>query len=138
MTAAVRRARETEPADALPLGPPHRNATLTALNETHDPQLRSWVASANTQGNDFPIQNLPFGAFSRAHSQEAFRVGVAIGDQILDLTAAHASGAFSTRDSGGDAPTPGALAATQACSVPTLNALMDLGPSAWSALRLAL
>ncbi|MBK9234672.1 MAG: fumarylacetoacetase [Rhodoferax sp.] len=130
MTAAVRRARETEPADALPLGPPHRNATLTALNETHDPQLRSWVASANTQGNDFPIQNLPFGAFSRAHSQEAFRVGVAIGDQILDLTAAYASGAFNGSDD--------ALAATQACCVPTLNALMDLGPSAWSALRLAL
>ncbi|MBK6295052.1 MAG: fumarylacetoacetase [Rhodoferax sp.] len=130
MTAAVRRARETEPADALPLGPPHRNVTLTALNETHDPQLRSWVASANTQGTDFPIQNLPFGAFSRAHSQEAIRVGVAIGDQILDLTAAYASGAFS---GSGDA-----LAAMQACCAPTLNALMDLGPTTWSALRLTL
>jgi fumarylacetoacetase len=100
------------------------------LNETHDPQLRSWVASANALDTDFPIQNLPFGAFRCAQSQEAFRLGVAIGDQILDLTAAHASGAFS--DSGD------ALAALQACCAPTLNALMDLGPTAWSALRLAL
>jgi len=36
------------------------------LNETHDPQLTSWVASANTAGTDFPIQNLPFGVFRRA------------------------------------------------------------------------
>ena len=104
------------------------------LNETHDPQLRSWVASANTPETDFPLQNLPLGAFRRAHSQEAFRVGVAIGDQVLDLTAAHASGALNGRGSGG----VDALAALQACCAPTLNALMDLGPAAWSALRLAL
>ncbi len=100
------------------------------LNQTHDPQLRSWVASANALDTDFPVQNLPFGAFRRAHGQEAFRIGVAIGDQILDLTAAHASGAFSDPGS--------ALTAVQACCAPTLNALMDLGPTAWSALRLAL
>jgi len=100
------------------------------LNETHDPQLRSWLASANALDADFPVQNLPFGAFRRARSQQAFRIGVAIGDQILDLTAAPASGAFSA---GGDA-----LSAVQACCAPTLNALMDLGPTAWSALRLAL
>ncbi len=33
------------------------------LNETHSPQLRSWVASANEQDCDFPIQNLPVGVF---------------------------------------------------------------------------
>ena len=60
----------------------------TALNATHDPKLRSWVASANEAGCDFPIQNLPFGRFRAAGSgSEAFRIGVAIGDQVLDLKA---------------------------------------------------
>jgi fumarylacetoacetase len=59
-----------------------------ALNATHDPKLRSWVASANEAGCDFPIQNLPFGRFRTAGSNEAFRIGVAIGDQVLDLKAA--------------------------------------------------
>lgn len=60
---------------------------MTALNATHDPKLRSWVAAANVAGTDFPIQNLPFGRFRTAGSSEAFRIGVAIGDQILDLRA---------------------------------------------------
>lgn len=52
--------------------------------ETHDPALRSWVASANVAGCDFPIQNLPLGMYSTAaHPQP--RAGVAIGDSILDL-----------------------------------------------------
>lgn len=59
-----------------------------ALNATHDPKLRSWVASANEAGCDFPIQNLPFGRFRAAGSSEAFRIGVAIGDQVLDVKAA--------------------------------------------------
>ena len=59
-----------------------------ALNATHDPKLRSWVASANEAGCDFPIQNLPFGRFRAAGSSKAFRIGVAIGDQVLDLKAA--------------------------------------------------
>lgn len=62
--------------------------TTTTLNATHDPKLRSWVASANEAGCDFPIQNLPFGRFRAAGSAETFRIGVAIGDQILDLRAA--------------------------------------------------
>jgi len=98
------------------------------LNETHNPQLKSWVASANTPDTDFPIQNLPFGVFRRLGSVQDFRVGVAIGDAILDLTAASAAGAF----------TGSALTAMQACCAPTLNAFMDLGPTAWSDLRLAL
>jgi fumarylacetoacetase len=60
---------------------------MTALNATHDPKLRSWVASANEAGNDFPIQNLPFGRFRAAGSSDTFRIGVAIGDQVLDLRA---------------------------------------------------
>jgi fumarylacetoacetase len=62
--------------------------TTATTNATHDPKLRSWVASANETGCDFPIQNLPFGRFRAADSSEAFRIGVAIGDQVLDLRAA--------------------------------------------------
>ncbi len=101
---------------------------MTTLNETHSPTLRSWVAAANESGTDFPIQNLPFAIFKRRASNEAFRGGVAIGDQVIDLAAASAQGVFA-----GDAQT-----AAQAASATTLNAFMALGPSAWSALRLAL
>ena len=57
------------------------------LDRTHDPELRSWVESANVPGCDFPIQNLPFGIFRRKKGAEARRGGIAIGDQILDLAA---------------------------------------------------
>jgi len=53
------------------------------LNETHDPALTSWVASANDSASDFPIQNLPFCTFRHKHG--APRVGVGIGDSILDV-----------------------------------------------------
>lgn len=98
------------------------------LNETHDPTLLSWVASANEPGSDFPIQNLPFGVFRRAGSNEPMRVGVAIGDSVFDIASAFARGAFD-----GAARGP----AQHACA-PTLNALMALGPAEGSALRLAL
>lgn len=54
------------------------------LNETHDPARLSWVASANHPDTDFPIQNLPFGRF-KTPGDTRWRVGVAIGDQVLDL-----------------------------------------------------
>ncbi|MES2949879.1 MAG: fumarylacetoacetase [Pseudomonadota bacterium] len=101
---------------------------MTSMNETHNPELRSWVASANAAGTDFPIQNLPFGVFRRYGSAETFRVGVAIGDQILDLTAAQSKSVF----------TGEADLAAQACCAPTLNGFMAMGSHAWSALRLAL
>ena len=101
---------------------------MQRINETHDPALRSWVELANSPDADFPLQNLPFGVFRRHGSDEPFRGGVAIGDQIVDLAAAQKAGAFA-----GD----GAAAAT-ACGQSTLNAFMALGPEAWSALRLAL
>ena len=84
------------------------------MNRTHDPDLRSWVASANDAGTDFPIQNLPFGIFRRKESSEQPRGGVAIGDQIFDL------------------------AALGLKTGPTLNILAAAGRPAWSALRNAL
>ncbi|MEO7241933.1 MAG: fumarylacetoacetase [Variovorax sp.] len=61
---------------------------LYPIDASHDPLLRSWVESANVANGDFPIQNLPFGRF-RPAGDEPFRIGVAIGDQVLDLQAAH-------------------------------------------------
>ncbi len=58
-----------------------------APDATHAPALASWVGSANDAATDFPIQNLPFGRF-RAHGEGDWRVGVAIGDQVLDLARA--------------------------------------------------
>lgn len=54
------------------------------INATHDPKLTSWVESAQKPGTDFPIQNLPLGIF-RPHGEMA-RIGVAIGDSILDVS----------------------------------------------------
>jgi fumarylacetoacetase len=54
------------------------------VNHTHDQALTSWVESANSPDSDFPIQNLPFGVFSRKGETER-RVGVAIGNQIVDV-----------------------------------------------------
>jgi len=95
------------------------------LNETHDPARKSFVDSANAPGADYPIQNLPFGVFRRAAGGEP-RLGVAIGDQILDLAAATASFAGLSAE------------IVQACAAPPLNRLMALGPQAASTLRLAL
>ena len=58
-----------------------------APDATHDPALASWVGSANDATTDFPIQNLPFGRFRTAGERD-WRVGVAIGDQVLDLARA--------------------------------------------------
>jgi fumarylacetoacetase len=96
-----------------------------APNETHDPTRRSFVASANAPGNDFPIQNLPFGVFRPAPGQPP-RVVIAIGDQILDV--AMAASYFDGL----------AGEAARACGAPFLNSLMSMGPQAWSALRLGL
>ena len=57
------------------------------IDHTHDPTLRSWVESANEPAAEFPIQNLPFASF-RYSGDDQIHVGVAIGDQMLDATAA--------------------------------------------------
>ncbi len=56
------------------------------IDETHDPHLRSWIESANDPHTDFPIQNLPFGLFASPEDEEDIRIGVAIGDRVLDLS----------------------------------------------------
>ncbi len=101
---------------------------LDRLDATHDPNARSWLAAANLTGCPFPIQNLPFSEFRRAHSAEQFRGGVAIGDQIVDLAAVAEANIF--RGAAADA--------VRAASLPSLNSLMQLGPPSWRALRQAL
>ncbi|MCW5658321.1 MAG: fumarylacetoacetase [Burkholderiaceae bacterium] len=100
---------------------------MTSLNETHDPKLQSWVGSANGH-SDFPIQNLPFAVFRRRGSDEFWRGGVAIGDQIVDLAQVSANGQLSGV----------AKEAVDAAALPRLNGFMSMGPAAWSELRRAL
>jgi len=84
-----------------------------AVDDTHDPRLESFVASANDPATDFPLQNLPLGRFRRG-AREAWRIGVAIGDQVLAL-----------RDAG-------------FIESDDMNELMAAGAAARSALRRAL
>jgi fumarylacetoacetase len=97
------------------------------INETHDRARQSWVASANGHP-EFPLQNLPFGVFSPPGStvpDARPRGGIAIGDRIFDLRAAHEARLFS-----------GAAAeAAEAASGASLNPLMALGAAPRRALR---
>src|SRR5215212_2935094 len=64
------------------------------VNETHDPNLKSWIESANAPDTDFPIQNLPFCYFDRSTSDGSGGVGVLIGNQVLDLARSREDGLF--------------------------------------------
>lgn len=61
-------------------------SAAASLDATHDASLQSWVASANDPASDFPLQNLPFGRY-RVRDDATWRIGVAIGDAVLDLQA---------------------------------------------------
>ncbi len=76
--------------------------------------MTSWVESANSPETDFPLNNLPYGVFDDG---KGARMGVAIGDHVLDLGMV---------DHGLDA----ALLAE-----PAWNAVMEAGPQVWAALR---
>ena len=97
-----------------------------APDQTHDPSRRSWIASANQEGADFPLQNLPYGVFRPSPGGRP-RIGVAIGDRVLDIPAALEAGCL-------ELPAHTAAAAQQ----PTLNALMGAPLEARLALRQAL
>jgi fumarylacetoacetase len=86
------------------------------------------VESANDPASEFPIQNLPFGVFKRSAGGESPRVGVAIGDQIVDVSACMKEGVLSDE----------ASLAAERCRESTLNSLMELGRDASRALRRSL
>jgi len=80
----------------------------------------SWVESANDGQTHFPLQNLPYGIFSPAGA--APRVGVAIGNQILDLA---------VLDDAGLLP----AAAKGVFAAPSLNRFIALGKPVWTETR---
>src|SRR5687768_3953159 len=98
---------------------------MDTLNETHVPALRSWVESANSTTTDFPIQNLPLGVFRPAGGRGASTIGVAIGDQIVDLRKSTELGLFDQLSS----------ALREVTKTATLNPLMALGHEAAAQLR---
>jgi fumarylacetoacetase len=85
----------------------------------NDPSLYSFIPIGPT--SDFPIQNLPYGVFSTGDRQ-APRVGVAIGDHVLDLWELEQDGRLNVSELG-------------VFSAPTLNPFMALGPKLWSRTR---
>ena len=101
-----------------------------AINETHDPNLRSWVESANDSSTDFPIQNLPFCLFrpprlARRRNERLPRLGVAIGDQIFDVYEALKDNLFDAT----------AERANELHMSSSLNLLMSLDNEQWSEMR---
>ncbi|HUQ83513.1 MAG TPA: fumarylacetoacetase, partial [Gemmatimonadaceae bacterium] len=96
---------------------------MTAIDETHDADLRSWVESANDPSGDFPIQNLPLGIFGGPDGVR--RAGVAIGDRILALDSVLVHGLLDGE----------ARAAAEATATGTLNRLMASGHAARRTLR---
>ena len=58
----------------------------THSNDTHDPTLRSWVASANAGRLRLPDPEPALRPLPHARAApRRWRIGVAIGDQVLDL-----------------------------------------------------
>lgn len=94
------------------------------LDGTHDPALRSWVDSAHGDSTDFPMQNLPLGAFQPSENAAA-RLGVAIGDRILDLFAAREAGLLDGLR----------IDMVEACGAESLTPLFATGRSGLTALR---
>lgn len=97
------------------------------LDETHSPQLRSWVEEANEPGCDFPVQNLPFGV-GRLGSGEPPRLLVAIGTWALNLERAVQAGLLDALES----------EVLDACLSVPANGLMALRRVQWKRLRLEL
>jgi fumarylacetoacetase len=85
----------------------------------NDPSLRSFIEV--DLSSDFPIQNLPYAVFSTADGL-APRVGVAIGDAVLDLWELEQDGRLDVGDLG-------------VFAEPSLNRFMSLGPKVWSRTR---
>ena len=87
------------------------------------PLLKSWVETANDPAGNFPLNNLPYGAFQSITNDDVLGCCVAIGDQVLDL---------------GGLEEAGLLTATEDYDLflfPDLNEFMAAGPEMWAAVR---
>lgn len=87
-----------------------------------DASIRSFV-DVHPESH-FPIQNLPYGVF-RPKAGGPPRVGVAIGDSVLDLALIEAEGLFEH----------GLLRSHMPFARPSLNTFMALGREAWRSAR---
>jgi len=101
------------------------------IDETHDANVQSWVESANDPASDFPIQNLPFGVFRQGQKGSAGKIGIALGDRILDLAGLQQDGLLAEVNAqlGGDTFFERSLGSA------SLNELMALGSTPLRALR---
>jgi len=96
------------------------------INDTHDPNLKSWVESANDAAADFPIQNLPMCVFQvRGEDEDAMHPGVLIGDGVLDLDVAIRRGLLADDEGPFD----------ELFDLPGLSMLFELTPDEASSLR---
>src|SRR6202045_5158310 len=89
------------------------------LPHPNDPSLRSFIPVDKT--SHFSSQNLPYGVFSSKDGR-APRVGVAIGDYVLDLWELEQDGRLDVGELG-------------VFAAPMLNPFMALGPKVWSRTR---
>jgi fumarylacetoacetase len=106
------------------------------LQATLDASRKSWIEAANQPACDFSIQNLPFGIFSDTRNATR-RVGVAIGESIVDLSALHEAGLLRLPATG--AATGVANEATgDVFARDSLNDFIALGREAWRAVRIQL
>ena len=92
------------------------------MNPTNDPALRSFIPV--NAASHFPIQNLPYGVFRRRGGGDA-HVGVAIGEQVLDLTVLEQRGLLS-------------VGKKRVFGEATLNPYLALGRAAWQETRQAI
>src|SRR5262245_10510594 len=93
------------------------------MTDTHNPKLRSFLPVP--PGSHFPIQNLPFGIF-RPRAGGNPRVGVAIGEQVVDLAVLERNGLLSV---------PQSARRESLFDRPSLNALMACGRPTWKEVR---
>lgn len=94
--------------------------------------LKSWVNSANDPTTDFPLANLPYGVFQESGRK---RIGIAIGDKILDLRGCAERQVLTRLEPARRNSDPLPRDVDAACCAQRLNDLMKLGPAAWKALR---
>ncbi|MFD2784450.1 fumarylacetoacetase [Hymenobacter rubripertinctus] len=93
------------------------------MTNPNDPTLHSWIDI--TPASDFPIQNLPFGVFET--EDRGPRLGVAIGEYVLDLYAVAQFGYFEDLELGAQMP--------KVFRRRSLNQFIALGRPAWRAVR---
>ncbi len=101
---------------------------MSYTDQTNDPALSCWLDSANDPASDFPLQNLPYGVFRKVDSDDHPRIGVAIGDSVLDIFGCLEAGLLSHLDS----------ATADVLAAENLNAFMGLGQAHWQEARSAI